>query len=374
MGILFSAPQSEFAIIQQEWFESVLQIAKSGVFVGGAAVTQFETSFALDRGVLGAVGVANGTDALFLALKALGVGPGDEVITVANTFIATANAIHHTGARMVLVDCCRDNYLMNLEQVKACVTPRTKAIIPVHLYGQMVNLHQFVPWAQERGIAIIEDCAQAAGALLSDKPAGSWGMMGCFSFYPDKNLGALGDGGAIVSSSPEMLTKLRKLRNHGGEIRYQHDIPGFNSRLDPIQASALQIKLRYMEQWTDRRIEIAGLYETHLRDESAIELPTLLQDRSHVYHLYVIRVGNGRRNELKKHLQKKGILTAVQYPVPINLTPAYSYLNEGKGSFPHAEKFADELLSLPMHIALKEEEVVRIAHEVRLILHSCSLS
>lgn len=370
MGIYFSAPQSEFEIIQEEWFKSVLQIARSGVFVGGAAVTGFEASFASDRGVLGAVGVANGTDALFLSLKALGIGPGDEVITVTNTFIATANAIHHTGATLVLVDCCQEDYLIDLEQVKARVTPRTKAIIPVHLYGQMVDLSEFMAWAQERGIAVIEDCAQAAGASLSGKPSGSWGMMGCFSFYPDKNLGALGDGGAIVSSSPELLPALRKLRNHGGEIRYQHEIPGFNSRLDPIQASALQIKLRYMEQWTDRRIEIASWYDTHLRGEEALQLPLLKQDRSHVYHLYVIRVDDGLRDGLKKHLQKKGILTAVQYPVPVHLTPAYASLGYRTSSFPIAEKFADELLSLPIHIALTEEDVINIAYEIKLFMQS----
>ncbi|QYR19392.1 DegT/DnrJ/EryC1/StrS family aminotransferase [Paenibacillus sp. sptzw28] len=368
MGILFSAPQYEFDIIREEWLKSVQQIAKNGVFVGGPAVSGFESSFASYTGSAGAVGVGSGTDALFLALKALGIGPGDEVITVSNTFIATVNAINHTGARPVLVDCDRSSYLIDLEQVKACVTSRTKAIIPVHLYGQMTDLRELAPWAEAQGIAVIEDCAQAAGARLFGKAAGSWGIMGCFSFYPDKNLGALGDGGAIISSSPEILTKLRKLRNHGGEARYQHEMPGFNSRLDPIQAAALQIKLRYLEEWSQRRREIAGWYDKYLQDTDSVILPKD-SNASHVYHLYVIRIDNGRRDELKKHLQKKGILTAVQYPVPIHLTPAYSSLAYAEGAFPNSEKFAGEILSLPMHIALSEEETAAVASEIKSFLN-----
>jgi dTDP-4-amino-4,6-dideoxygalactose transaminase len=368
MGILFSAPQLEFEEIREEWMQSVLQIAKQGVFVGGPFVSGFESSFATYTDVTGAVGVGNGTDALFLALKALGVGPGDEVITVANTFIATVNAIYQTGATPVLVDCMKDNFLMDIEQVKARATPRTKAIIPVHLYGRMMDLTALIPWAHEHGIFIVEDCAQAAGARLFGKPAGSWGIMGCYSFYPDKNLGALGDGGAVISSSSEMLAKLRKLRNHGGEIRYQHDIPGFNSRLDPVQASALLINLRYLEKWTSRRREIASWYGAYLADEATIELPDDPQDESHVFHLYVIQVKMNRRDELKKHLQKKGILTAVQYPVPVHLTPAYAYLEYQVGTFPNTEQFAQSILSLPMHISLTEDEVAKVAYEIKTFL------
>ncbi|TXK84585.1 DegT/DnrJ/EryC1/StrS aminotransferase family protein [Paenibacillus sp. N3.4] len=364
MGILFSAPQYEFNIIREEWLQSVTQIAHSGIFVSGPIVSKFESSFAAYSGVEGAVGVGNGTDALFLALKALGIGPGDEVITVTNTFIATVGAIHQTGARPVLVDC-DDSYLIDFEQVKASVTPRTKAVIPVHLYGQMVDLREWLPWAEENGIQIVEDCAQAAGASLDGKAAGSWGIMGCFSFYPDKNLGALGDGGMIVSSSPELLTKLRKLRSHGGEVRYQHDIPGFNSRLDSLQASALQLKLPYLDEWSDKRRAIADWYETHLQDIHDVFVQKGLYDSRHVYHLYVIRAKNGQREALKKHLQKKGILTAVQYPTPVHLTSAYSFLAYAAGSFPHAEAYASEILSLPVHIALTEEEVTMIANEIK---------
>jgi len=364
MGILFSAPQVEFEAIREQWLQSVSQIARGGQFVGGPAVAQFESAFAAYLGTEGTVGVGNGTDALFLALKALNIGPGDEVITAANTFIATVGAIHQTGARPVLVDC-DESYLIDFEQVKASATPRTKAVIPVHLYGRMVDLREWVPWAKENGIAIIEDCAQAAGASLEGRTAGTWGTMGCFSFYPDKNLGALGDGGAIVSSSPELLATLRKLRNHGGEVRYQHEIPGFNSRLDSLQASALRIKLSYLDEWTAKRRDIAKKYAFRLQGLGYVSVPEAMRDNRHVYHLYVIRVADGRREALKKHLQKKGILTAVQYPVPVHLAPAYAHLEYAAGSFPNAEAYADEILSLPMHIALTEEDIAAITNEIK---------
>ncbi|MFK7696340.1 DegT/DnrJ/EryC1/StrS family aminotransferase [Paenibacillus sp. HJGM_3] len=368
MGVLFSASQKEFELIRDEWLQAVHEIAQRGVFVGGAPVASFEAAFARGVGVTGAVGVGNGTDALLLALKALGVGPGDEVITAANTFIATVEAIHHTGARPVLVDCDPDTLLIDLEQVKRRVTSRTAAIVPVHLYGQMVDLSEFKPWADEHRIPIVEDCAQAAGARLGGKAAGSWGVMGCFSFYPDKNLGALGDGGGIVSSSDELLRTLRKLRNHGGETRYTHDIPGFNSRLDPIQAAALELKLRHLDAWSMHRRYVAKLYETYLAGAGAIVLPRHRDDESHVFHLYVVRVEADVRDALRKHLQKKGILTTVSYPAPVHLTPAFAFLGYGPGSFPVAEEAAGQILSLPMNIAVTESDVAAIAREIKSIV------
>lgn len=363
MGILFSAPQVEFDIIREEWLQSVTQIAKSGLFVGGPGISKFESAFASYLGVSGAVGVGNGTDALYLALRALGIGPGDEVITATNTFIATVGAIHQSGANAVLVDC-DSSYLIDFEQVKAAITSRTKAVIPVHIYGQMVDLRQWLPWAEQNGIHIIEDCAQAVGSALDGKAAGSWGVMGCFSFYPDKNLGAFGDGGAVVTSSPELLTNLRRLRNHGGEVRYQHEIPGLNSRLDSLQASALHLKLPYLDEWSDKRMQVAGWYREYLKAIDDVVVPKCVTECRHVYHLFVIRVRDGQRDMLKKYLQKKGILTGIQYPVPIHLTPAYSFLDYAKGAFPNAENYADEILSLPMHIAVTEDEVTMIATEI----------
>ncbi len=368
MGILFSAPRQEFEIIREEWLESVEEIASHGVFVGGTVVARFEREFAAYTGTQGAVGVGNGTDALFLALKALGIGPGDEVITAANTFIATVEAIHHTGALPVLADCDPATFLIDTDQVKRLATPRTKAIIPVHLYGQMVDLDDIAAWAEARGIHIVEDSAQAAGASLNGRAAGSMGAMGCFSFYPDKNLGALGDGGMVVSSSPDGLARLKRLRNHGGEVRYQHDMPGFNSRLDPIQAGALSIKLRYLDEWSATRRKVAAWYGGYLEKTGGVILPASRDDNSHVYHLYVIRVDGEVRDKLRKHLQKQGILTAVHYPLPVHLTPAFSHLGYGPGSFPAAELCAEQIVSLPMHIAMSEEHVSRISGEIHHIV------
>lgn len=364
MAILFSAPQAEYELIQEEWLSSLKQLGEKGVFVGGPSISDFEGAFAAYCGTEYAVGVGNGTDALYLALKALGIGPGDEVITAANTFIATVNAIHHTGATPVLADCGND-YLLDMEHTRSLVTTRTKAILPVHLYGQMVDMDNLVSWALTHDISIVEDSAQAVGARLNGKPAGSWGTMGCYSFYPDKNLGALGDGGAICLSSKAHAEQLRKLRNHGGEVRYVHEIPGHNSRLDPIQACALKLKLKYIEEWTRHRVQVAEWYEHYLKGIEAITTPALVVDRSHAYHLYVIRVDNGQREALKKYLQKKGILTAIHYPAPVHLTPAYAHLNYKQGAFLHAERFADEILSLPMHIAMTESSVAKVSEEIR---------
>jgi dTDP-4-amino-4,6-dideoxygalactose transaminase len=364
MGVLFSAPQHEYECIKREWLAGVQTLAQKGVFVGGQTVKRFEDSFARYIGARHAVGVGNGTDALYLALKALNIGPGDEVITVANTFIATVEAIHHTGARPVLVDCDPDTYLIDIEQVQKRITSRTKAIIPVHLYGQMVEMESLLRIADEKGLSIIEDSAQAAGAELNGRKAGSIGHIGCFSFYPDKNLGALGDGGGITTSDDHIASRLRKLRNHGGESRYEHDLPGFNSRLDPLQALALQIKLNHLDSWSELRRNNAECYQHYLQGGQVI-LPRSRGDRSHVYHLYVIRVEAEIRDPLKKHLQKKGILTAIQYPLPVHLTKAFEHLGYQRGDFPWSEQYAEQILSLPMHIALREEDIAFISQQIK---------
>lgn len=365
MRIPFSSPQAEFELIKEQWLLHVEETARRGVFVGGAELASFEEAFAAYSETAYAVGVGNGTDALYLALRALGAGAGDEVITAANTFIATAEAIHHTGAKPVLVDCDPATFLIDLEQVRASITSRTKAIIPVHLYGQAVEMDKLLAIAEERGIAVIEDSAQAAGARYLGRPAGSWGAMGCFSFYPDKNLGALGDGGAVITSSESLASTLRKLRNHGGEVRYRHDVPGFNSRLDTIQAIALELKLAHLRQWSQHRRQVAAWYEEYLRDAAAVTLPTHRGDDSHAFHLYVVRVEKELREKLRKHLQKKGVLTAIQYPAPVHLTPAFSHLQYTLGDFPAAEQAADEILSLPMHVAMGEEQVAYVASAIK---------
>jgi dTDP-4-amino-4,6-dideoxygalactose transaminase len=370
MGVLFSAPQYEFQLIRKEWEQRFSELCAHGVFVGGAPVKEFEQHFADFLDVKGIAGVGNGTDALFLALKALGIGKGDEVITATNTFIATVEAIHHTGATPVLVDCEQNSYLMDIDQVKANVTPRTKAIIPVHLYGQMVDIGDLVQWATDRGIPIVEDCAQAAGARLNGNYAGSIGSIGCFSFYPDKNLGAIGDGGAISTNHPDLLSAFRKLRNHGGELKYIHEFPGFNSRLDPLQALALDLKLKYLNQWSEQRREFATMYSEHLSDVEGVIVPKHRGDESHVFHLYVIRVEADRRNALKKHLQKKGILTAIQYPSPVHRTPAFQHLGYGNGAFPVSEEYAEQILSLPMNVALSKTDIEYVCDEIRFYMRT----
>jgi dTDP-4-amino-4,6-dideoxygalactose transaminase len=370
MGIPFSTPHKEFEIVFDQWLEDVRGIVSRGLFVGGPVVEHFEKQFAEYCGVKEAIGVANGTDALLLALKALNIGPGDEVITVANTFIATVEAIYHTGARPVLVDCKEDDYLIDLKAVEQAITNKTKAVIIVHLYGRLFPVDSVIDLVKSRGIAIIEDCAQAAGARRNMRHAGSFGTTGCFSFYPDKNLGAIGDGGCIVTSDEAVSRQIRKLRNHGGIQKYTHEIPGFNSRLDPIQAAALRLKLNHLDDWILKRREVAALYRKYLSTFDSVILPDDPGGCEHAYHLFVIRLTGGKkqREALHKHLQKKGILTAVHYPVPIHLTPAFAYLGYQAGQFPVCEMLAEQILSLPMNINVTEEDIALISKEIQSVV------
>jgi dTDP-4-amino-4,6-dideoxygalactose transaminase len=361
MSVRFSSAKSEYDLIREEWFERIDQIAKTSVFVGGQAVNRFEKGYATYIGTKHALGVGNGTDALFLTLKALGIGPGDEVIVPANTFIATVEAIHHTGALPVLVDCDPQTYLIDMERMKQARTNKTKAVIPVHLYGQMVDIEAINGWAATFHIHVIEDSAQAAGAKMSQKRAGSLGTAGCFSFYPDKNLGAFGDGGGITTSRDDLAEKILLLRNHGSKVRYSHELPGFNSRLDPIQAAVLEIKLKYLDEWSSKRRECANLYESYLNGMDVMT-PIHQNDESHVFHVYMIRVEEGIRDHVRKQLQKRGILSAVHYPTPIHLTPAFKDLGYSEGDFIHSETYTKEAISLPMHNFLEEKDIQRVAH------------
>ena len=369
MGILFTAPQDEYKIIEDEWKNRLSEISKKGIFVGGPEVANFEKKFAEYLNTPYVSGVGNGTDALFLALLALGVGPGDEVITVANTFIATVEAIHQTGAKPVLVDCDAESYLIDLDQVRNKITKNTKAIIVVHLYGQIVDFTSLKDEVSGENIYIIEDTAQAAGAKLKDKYAGTLGNIGCYSFYPDKNLGALGDGGCVSTDSLEIINKINMLKNHGGTARYEHKIAGYNSRLDPIQTSALSLKLDKLNLWNEKRRVNARNYEIGLKDIPGIILPSWNDDESHVFHLYVVRILNGLRTKVKKHLLKKGILTGIHYPTPIHLTEAFGFLGYKQGDFPNSEEFAEQILSLPMHISLNEDDISFICDELKYILN-----
>ncbi len=335
-----------------------------GDFIEGAALGEFEASFSAFCGVSHGVGVASGMDALVLALEGLGVGPGDEVITAANTFIATVFAIQRTGARPVLVDC--DDTTSNLDPtaLEDAITPRTKAILPVHLYGRLANMQAIGAIAQARSLPVLEDAAQAHGATRDGKIAGGFGRAAAFSFYPSKNLGALGDGGAVVTDDPELAARLRAVRSYGQRVKNRHDTFGVNSRLDTLQAGVLKIKLERLPEWNRSRAAAAAGYRERLAD-----LPLRLPEDepgAHVYHLFVIRTP--RRDELREGLAEAGIQSGIHYPAPVHLQPAGRELASGPGSFPVAEKQAEEVLSLPMFPGMREDELDRVADRLTELL------
>ncbi|TAL07201.1 MAG: DegT/DnrJ/EryC1/StrS family aminotransferase, partial [Chloroflexota bacterium] len=310
----------------------------------GKDVSAFEEELAAYCETAGAVGTDSGLSALELALRAFDIGPGDEVITAANTFIATALAISSAGATPVLVDAESDTFNLNPELLGAAVTDRTKAIIPVHLYGQMADMDPVLAFAERHGLVVIEDACQAHGARYKGRRAGSVGHAAAFSFYPSKNLGAYGDGGAVVSSDPDILDRLRLLRNYGAREKYRHDIKAFNRRLDTLQAAVLRVKLHHLDTWNEARRRHASLY-TELLAGTTVQTSTPREWAEHVWHLYVIRVGN--REEVMTSLAAKGIDSGIHYPLPVHLQPAYADLGYPRGSFPVAERFSEEVVSLP---------------------------
>jgi len=351
----------QYEAIKPELDEAAARVLASGWYILGAEVHAFEVAFAEFCGGGHAIGVGNGTEALYLALAALGVGAGDEVITVANAAIYEPLTILQTGARPVFVDVDERSYTMEPELLEAAITPRTRAIMPVHLYGRLADMNAIMDVARRHGLPVIEDCAQAHGASLNGRKAGSIGAFGCFSFYPSKNLGALGDGGAIVTDDADLAAKLRRLREYGWQERYYTtDHGGINSRLDEIQAALLHVKLRHLAQWNDRRRAIARRYNELLADTGLV-LPDLLDER-HVYHLYVVRTPE--RDRLQARLRERGIGTAVHYPLPAHLQPVYQGLAT-PGSLPVTERLAHEVLSLPIYPELSDAEVEAVAMSVR---------
>ncbi len=340
--------------IQEELDEAVWRVLHSGWYILGPEVEQFEQEFAAYCGVRYAVGVASGTDALHLALRALDVGVGDEVITVAHTAVATVAAIEMCGARPVFVDVDSATYTLDPNQLARAITSRTRAIIPVHLYGHPADIAPILELARQHNLYVIEDCAQAHGTWYRGQPVGSWGDLAAFSFYPTKNLGAMGDGGAIVTNNPDLATRLRGLRQYGWRERYVSDYPGFNSRLDELQAAILRVKLDYLNEWNAARRRLAGLY-THLLADTPLILPVERPDRQHVYHLYVVQTT--QRAALQTYLKNEGISTAIHYPVAIHRQPAYTRLGYAPGSLPVTEQLADQVLSLPMYPQLAEAEL-----------------
>ena len=357
--------RAQYATIRDEVRTAIDGVLDSMQLTIGPNVRAFDTEWASYVGTTQAIGVGSGTDALMLAIRACGVSAGDEVITVSHTFFATVEAILYASARPILVDVDESTMLMDAGAVAAAITPRTKAIIPVHLYGRTVDMKSLRQLAQEHHIAIIEDCAQAHGALLDDgKKAGTAGRAGCFSFYCSKNLGAYGEAGSIVTSDDKIADDLRSLREHGQATRYYHPVIGYNARLDEIQAAILRIKLRRLDEWNRARLAHARRYDELLKG-SGVLTPEIPAAGRHVFYAYAIRVPAGRRDALRAHLAERGIGTQIHYPVPIHLQQAAQFLGYRKGDLPITERLANEVLSLPMYAELTDAQGERVASTVK---------
>jgi dTDP-4-amino-4,6-dideoxygalactose transaminase len=354
--------QAQYRAIRPEIDVAVQRVLDSCQFVLGPAVTAFESDFAGFCRTSEAIGVNSGTSALHLALLAAGVTPGDEVITVPFTFVATVAAIEYAGAKPVFVDIERDYWTMDPRRLEAAITSRTKVILPVHLYGQPADMDPILAVAAKHGLTVIEDACQAHGSEYKGRRCGSMGQLGCFSFYPGKNLGAYGEGGAVVTSDPAMARKIRLLRSWGEETRYEHKYRGFNYRMEGFQGAILGVKLKHLEAWTDARRERAGVYTRSLAGTPAVP-PTERAGSRHVFHVYVVRVPE--RDAYRAKLTDAGIQTGVHYPIPIHLQPAYADLGYAPGDFPVAEQAAGEVLSLPMFPELTDEQIESIASVFR---------
>ncbi|WP_297480007.1 DegT/DnrJ/EryC1/StrS aminotransferase family protein [Thermococcus sp.] len=351
----------EYREIKEEIDLAIGRVLERGWFILGEELVAFEREFGQYIGTKHVIGVNSGSDALYLAVKALGIGKGDEVITVSHTFISTVDAITRNGARPVFVDIDPETYTMDVSQLENAITERTKAIIPVHIYGHPADMAPIMEIANDYGLYVIEDASQAHGAEYKGKKVGSIGHVSCFSFYPTKNLGAYGDAGAIATNDDELADKLRMMRNYGSPRKYYHEFVGVNSRLDEIQAAVLRVKLKYLDKWNQRRRKIARVYKELLRDTDIIT-PIEKEWAKHVYHLYVVQ--HGKRDELEKCLLSKGIHVQIHYPVPVHLQPAYTKLGFNV-ELPITERVSQRILSIPMSPWLSEEEVKYVAEAIR---------
>jgi dTDP-4-amino-4,6-dideoxygalactose transaminase len=353
-------PLSQYLSYRAEIDAAVQQVMAEGRYILGRQVEEFEKEYADYIGARFAIGVASGTDALVLALRACKIGPGDEVVTSPHTAVATVAAIELAGAVPVLVDIEPDTFLINPSKISDALTSRTRAIIPVHLFGQPADLGEILAIAQHHDVHVIEDCAQAHGALYRDKRVGNWGIAGCFSFYPTKNLGAIGDGGMVVTNDENLAREVRQLREYGWRQRFISEVPGLNSRLDEIQAAILRVKLRHLDRSNDRRRQIAEQYTRALASHLAV--PVVKASRTSVFHQYVVR--SSVRGELESSLRAQDVGTAVHYPRPIHLQPAYRGRIGDNGSFPVAERAAEEILSLPMYPELDTSQIECVINAV----------
>ncbi len=360
MKVPFVDLKAQYLGIKREIDAAIKEVIDNTSFILGKAVSDFERDFAAYCGKKHCIAVNSGTDALIMAMVSLDLKKGDEVITVPNTFIATAAAISHSGAKPVFVDCDRKTYTMDVKKIKEKITKKTKAIIPVHLYGQPCDMQPILELAEKHKIRVVEDCAQAHGAEYKGKKV-PVADTGCFSFYPSKPLGAFGEGGAVVTDSDEIAEKIRMLRDQGQSQKYYHKYIGFNTRLHGIQGAVLGVKLKHIDKWNSMRRKNAKLYNELLEDVCVT--PYEAAYAKHVYHLYVIRVKN--RDKLQTHLNEIGIATGIHYPVPIHLQEAYKHLDLKEGSFPETENYVKEALSLPMYAELSEEQIVYVADSIK---------
>lgn len=363
MNIPFVDLATQHATIHTEINAAIQQVLSRCNFILGSQVEEFEQAFAEFVATEHAIGVSNGLDALRLALMALDVGPGDEVILPANTYIATALAVSDVGARPALIDCDPQTYNIDVSLVEPAITPRTKAVIPVHLTGQSADMDPILEVASRHGLYVVEDAAQAHGTLYEGRPCGSIGVAGCFSFYPGKNLGACGDGGMVTTNNSNLAERLHRLRNYGQRAKYEHVEKGLNARLDTLQAAILTVKLRYLRQWNKARAAHAENYKEMLRGIGDLVFQEEVPYSTHIYHLFIVETE--QRAALQKHLSLAGIRTGIHYPIPIHLQQAYTELGYGRGDFPHAEQLADRMLSLPMFPELHPDQSRRVAEEVK---------
>ena len=362
--------QAQYATIKNEVDEAISGVVSRGDFILGSEVELFEDEVAAYCGARHAIGVASGTDALHLALLACDVGPGDEVITTPFTFFAITEAIIHCGARPVFVDIDPGTYNIDSRKIEAKISEKTKIILPVHLYGQPVDMSPILELAERYGLKVIEDCAQALGAEYKSRKVGSLGIAGCLSFFPSKTLGAYGDGGMVITSNAEIAEKLRILRQHGARHKYYHLMPGFNSRLDTLQAAILRVKIRHLDSWIRQRRTKAALYASLLGDLPGIDLPFDEPNSQHAFNYYTIRVreSNSTRDNLARELAAQGIATAIYYPLSLHLQDALKGAGYGHGDFPESERAQREVLSLPMFPELQPDQITSIVEIIKHVL------
>ncbi len=371
----------QYKLIGAEINEAALAVLASGRYIGGPPVEAFEQEFGRYIGSRECIACNSGTDALYLALRALNIGAGDEVITTPFTFIATAETVSAAGGTPVFVDIDPHTFNLDLDQLAAAITPRTKAIIPVHLFGRPLDMTRLMAIAQAHNLLVIEDCAQATGATWAEQRVGSIGHVGCFSFYPTKNLGACGDGGAVTTNDPTIAAQIKMLRDHGRRSGYYHEVPGVNSRLDAVQAAILRVKLRYLDQWNQQRQTAADRYQSLLAPVPGVVVPgAMVYDRlaviassTSVWNQYTIRIrdesggepSGERRDAVRQKLQANGVTAMVYYPLSLHLQPIYQHLNYAVGSFPAAERASHEVLSLPMFPEITVEQQTQVVHTLK---------